>query len=131
MADLEVTTADELLSILGGVQTCGTLFETWRFDWQVARAHDEHQRGWNLQCSFERPDVEGHAGETAQGFGRKWFVAEGTPITGVVFTAWLAMRQVVEHELMEAFTVTVEGEQVRLLDPHKTLADLAVGSRRT
>jgi len=41
----------------------------------------------------------------------------------------MAVQQVITHELHESFTVMVGGKRVRLLDPHKELSDLAVGSR--
>lgn len=125
-----VETPEQLAAVLESLEMCGTLFERWRFDWKWVPASDEDQRGWNVQCSFERPNVDLRVGGIEQGFGRKWFVACGTPVTGVVFTAWLAIKQIAEHELMEAFTVRLDGERVRLLDPHKTLADVAHGSRR-
>lgn len=124
-----VHTQDGLEGILGSISMQGTLFESWEFNWRVLDAADGEQIGWNLQCSFDRPDVE-NPSAPRQGFGRKWFVSEGTEVTGVVFTAWLAIKQLVEHELMESFVVKVEGERVRLLDPHKRLSEVAHGSRR-
>lgn len=129
MTDI-IETAAQLEELLNGIEMRGTLFERWHFDWKCSDAQDGEQEGWNLRCSFERPNVDLRVGGIEQGFGRKWFVARGTPRTAVVFTAWLALKQIAEHELMEAFTVEVGGERVRLLDPHKTLEAVAFGSRR-
>lgn len=120
-----VDTGSHLAEMLDGIQMLGTRLAEWKFDWRIT---DPGGDGWFIQCSFERPDANG--GSMGVGYGRKWWVDRGTPVTGVVFTAWLAVQQIVIHELHESFTVMVDGERVRLLDPHKTLSDLAVGSRR-
>jgi len=134
-----VQNAVQLNILLSSIEMRGTRFAEWRFGWRVTEVEGPgtgldrmaglvELLGWHVQCSFERPDA--NDGSVAVGYGRKWFVDVGTSETGVVFTAWLAIQQIVIHELHESFTVTVEGERVRLLDPHKRLADLAAGSRR-
>jgi hypothetical protein len=129
-----ITDGTQLMDLLESIQMVGTRLEDWRFGWAMETVtemnYEDGERGWLVRCSFERPDVNGEFSEQGVGYGREWFIASGTPDTGVVFTAWLAIQQIIIHELHEAFTVEVDGERVRLLDPHKDLADLAVGSRR-
>lgn len=120
-----IETGSQLAELLDGIEMLGTRLEEWKFDWRIT---EMDSRGWFVQCSFERPDANG--GDVRVGYGRKWWVDREAPVTGVVFTAWLAIQQIVVHELHESFTVMVDGERVRLLDPHKELSDLAVGSRR-
>jgi len=116
-----------LEELLSGIEMLGTRLADWTFDWKIT----DCETGWYIQSSFERPDANAADDDTGTGYGRKWFVESGTPDTGVVFTAWMAIhQQIIIHELHKSFTVTVNGERVRLLDPHKDLADLAVGSRR-
>ncbi len=121
-----IETGPQLAELLKGIEMLGTRFEEWKFGWRII--DNMGGDGWFIQCSFERPDANG--GEMDVGYGRKWFIEPGTPDTGVIFTAWLAIQQIVMHELHESFTIKVDGERVRLLDPHKTLPDLAHGSRR-
>jgi len=120
-----IQTREQLEMLLGDIVMRGTRFEDWNFDWRVTNCEE----GWYIQSSFERPDVDSRYNEMRRGFGRKWLVERRTPETGVVFTAWLAIQQIVTHELHESFTVRVGNKFVRLLDPHKELAGLAVGSR--
>ena len=129
MAD-EVYSYEVLQGVLAGVRMRGTRFEEWDFEWSIdeMRHDDGELHGWCIYCSFERPSVDG--GEMSRGLGRAWWIDEGSTRRAVVFTAWLAIRQIVDHELHESFTVCLDGEQVRLLDPHKSLEDLAVGSAR-
>ena len=134
-----ITNSTELMDLLESIEMLGTRLEEWNFRWSLDTVHhhdaletqsvDERVRGWLVRCSFERPDANGEYSEQGIGYGREWFIAPGTPITGVVFTAWMAIQQILIHELHESFTVMVNGERVRLLDPHKELADLAYGSR--
>lgn len=73
------------------------------------------QVGWLVSTTFQRPDT--NTGVVARGEGRQWFIAKGTTESGVVKTAWLAAKQIVEHELMEAFRYMGD----RIFDPHKTI----------
>lgn len=114
----------QLEQVLAGIEMRGTRFQDWSFDWKV---EDVGEAGWHVRSSFERPDVDG--GSLERGYGRRWYVEAGSSLERVVFTAWLAIRQIVEHEMHEAFTVEVDGRRVRLLDPHKGLEDVAHGSR--
>jgi hypothetical protein len=127
---------DQLDALLGSIEMLGTRFEEWRFGWKVTPVIQGTLQGWHIQCSFDRPDVSRPAPQDlggpvmTKGYGRKWLVERGASDTSVVFTAWLAIQQIIIHELHESFIVEVDGERVRLLDPHKELADLAHGSRR-
>jgi hypothetical protein len=124
-----ITNGTDLMNLLESIQMVGTRLAEWKFDWAMLEVKTTDVDGWLVQCSFERPDVNGEFTEQGVGFGREWFIANGTPDTGVVFTAWKAIELIVIHEMHESFTVMVDGKRVRLLDPHKELADLAVGSR--
>lgn len=125
-----VTGGTQLMDLLESIEMIGTKLEEWRFGWAMGEVEDRDNSGWMIQCSFERPDANGNFDEQGVGYGRKWFVEHGATVESVVFTAWLALQQIITHELHESFTVMVNGERVRLLDPHKSLTDLAVGSRR-
>jgi hypothetical protein len=74
--------------------------------------------GWLVSTTFQRPDRD--SGVVGRGKGREWFIGVGTSESGVVKTAWLAAKQIVEHELMEAFRY--QGK--RVFDPHRTVEQL-------
>ena len=71
-----------------------------------------------IRCSFWRPDTQ--TGEYGQGYGRLWPI-ESSNEKAIVMTAWLAVQQIIEHELLESFMY----KGARLFDPHKSLEDLA------
>jgi hypothetical protein len=75
--------------------------------------------GFLVYSGFERPDT--HTGEMGRGWGRGWFVQKDYTEKGLLMTAWLAIRQIVEHELLEAFSI----DGARMFDPHKPLDTLA------
>lgn len=75
--------------------------------------------GFLLRTTFKRPDT--NTGEVGWGYGRWMFVGDNTDDRGVIMTAWICAKLIVEHELMEAFLV----DGVRILDPHKSLNELA------
>jgi len=140
-----INDATALMDLLESIKMVGTRLADWNFRWSLdtvyasaemtislhtgAAEREPNIAGWLVRCSFERPDVNGEYTEQGIGYGREWFISPGTPDTGVVFTAWEAMKFIVTHEMHESFTVMVDGKRVRLLDPHKELSDLAVGSR--
>ena len=123
---MKIETRKQLEYLLGDIQMLGTRFEDWFFNWKVT----DCEVGWHIQSSFERPDANSTHNAMDRGFGRKWLIEVGTSDTGVVFTAWMALQQIIIHELHESFVIEIDGERVRLLDPHKSLTDLAHGSRR-
>ena len=77
-------------------------------------------RGWFINTTFQRPDTD--TGKMGTGRGRKEFIAKGSSLSGVVKTAWVCAKLIVEHELMEAFLF--DGN--RVFDPHKTVAELCI-----
>jgi len=125
----KITNGTDLMNLLESIEMVGTRLAEWNFRWAMQEVKTQDVDGWLVQCSFERPDVNGEFTEQGVGYGREWFIANGAPDTGVVFTAWEAMKFIVFHEMHESFTVMIDGKRVRLMDPHKELADLAVGSR--
>jgi hypothetical protein len=84
------------------------------WDWEIA----EVDTGFLIRTTFQRPDTE--TGEIGKGRGRWWFVDTAATDSGVVKTAWLACKQIVEHELMEAFLFS----GVRVFNPHADIYDL-------
>lgn len=79
----------------------------------------ENSDGFMIRTSFKRPDINN--GKVGTGFGRFMFVDKNSSETAVVMTAWLCAELVVRHELMEAFLF----RGVRILNPHKTVEELA------
>lgn len=85
------------------------------WDWQVKSVKD----GFMLRCSFKRPDT--HTGKIGTGFGRWMFAEANYSEKGIIMTAWISAKLIVEHELMEAFLY----KKARILDPHKSIEELA------
>lgn len=83
--------------------------------WKVREIKD----GFLIRTSFKRPDT--NTGKNGTGYGREMFIPKNVDDRYVVFTAWKCAQLIVEHELMEAFLF----KGVRILDPHKSLIDLA------
>ncbi len=82
--------------------------------WQVKK----NGKDFKIRCSFRRPDT--NTGEVGEGFGRWMLVDRNSDSRGVIMTAWVCAKLIVDHELMEAFLY----KNVRILDPHKSLEDL-------
>ena len=94
--------------------------------WEIEELHvgpDNSLKGWLVNTTFQRPDVE--TGVVGTGRGRKEYVAVGTSESGVVKTAWLLAELIVRHELMEAFLY----RGVRIFDPHHTVDELSMPHR--
>jgi hypothetical protein len=83
--------------------------------WEVKDADALTFGGWLIRTTFRRPDT--HTGEIGTGNGRWWFVGVDADDSSVVKTAWLACKQIVEHELMEAFLF----EGARVFNPHANI----------
>ncbi len=108
--------------------------------WKVKRAvfladllDDDDERDTSggfflLRVSFCRLDRSPPYESKASGCGRWWQLDEGSDEIGVINTAYLACKRILEHELLEAFHY----EGVRLFDPHHTVDDRlrAVASSR-
>lgn len=74
--------------------------------------------GTLMRASFQRPDRDTH--RIARGFGRYWHLPKGITESGIVKSAYAAVRLNVEHELMEA----LHFDGVRIFDPHHDVDDL-------
>ncbi len=75
--------------------------------------------GFLIRCGFWRPDTL--TGEMGEGFGRWNHVPRNGSVKAVVLTAFVAIKLVVEHEMLESF----EYGGVKILNPHKSLQELA------
>lgn len=82
--------------------------------WQAKK----NGKDFKIRCSFRRPDT--NTGEVGEGFGRWMLIDRKSDARGVIMTAWVCAKLIVDHELMEAFLY----RNVRILDPHKNLEDL-------
>ncbi|MEK6828822.1 MAG: hypothetical protein AABY15_01760 [Nanoarchaeota archaeon] len=72
-----------------------------------------------IRTSFMRKDIV--SGEFGKGWGR-WHT---TPVdcsteTSIVMTAWVCVKMIVEHELLESF----EYKDKKVFNPHKSLDQL-------
>lgn len=97
------------------------------WEWEIVPLYETARGriiGYNIRTTFQRPDTD--TGVIGRGHGRWWFVEYGTSRSGIVKTAWLACKQIVEHELMEAFMF----EGSRVFNPHADIMDLANLNRR-
>jgi len=72
-----------------------------------------------IRTSFKRKDI--NTGEFGIGWGR-WHTTpvEGATETSIVMTAWVCVKMIVEHELMESF----EYKNKKVISPHKTVQEL-------
>lgn len=123
-------TYDEIQGTLSTI-TLGGSFESWSVEFDaidlVPATGSTACERYIIQASFTRPDIE--TGKVGTGYGREWVVPLNATREQIVFTCWLAAKQIIDHEAHEAFTVEIGGAPTILLDPHKTLYDLAEGSR--
>lgn len=86
--------------------------------------------GHLIQCTFRRPCTED--GAIGIGYGRRWYIETTDDEKAILMTAWLAVQQIVTHELLEAFAFTnpmYPGDHIRVFDPHKPLDTLLFGGR--
>ena len=82
----------------------------WKFDVKVVSDL------YLIRTSFQRKDI--NTGEFGTGWGR-WHttpVATATE-TSIVMTAWVCVKMIVEHELLEGF----EYHNKKVFHPHQTL----------
>lgn len=85
------------------------------FDFQIKKSEDL----FLIRASFMRKDIDN--GKFGKGWGR-WHT---TPIktaneTSIVMTAWVCIKMIIEHELLEGFEYL--GKKV--FNPHKNLDQL-------
>lgn len=91
----------------------------YRFEVRECKDEDPSLNGFFVRVGFWRPDA--NTREMGEGFGRWMHVPATASDAGVVFTGLLCIDLVIRHEMMEAFLFN----GVRLLDPHKSLEELA------
>lgn len=72
-----------------------------------------------IRTSFQRKDI--NTGEFGTGWGR-WHTTPipGATETSIIMTAWVAVKMIVEHELLEGF----EYLNKKVFNPHKTINQL-------
>jgi hypothetical protein len=85
------------------------------WQWDVKKTNE----GFMIRTSFKRPDT--HTGKIGIGYGRWMFIDKKTDDRCVVMTAWICAELIVKHELLESFLY----KNCRILDPHKSLEELA------
>jgi hypothetical protein len=114
----QVFNRDQLQAVLNEVTLVNSVLD---FNWQfeVADCKDEHNPGWFVNVSFERPDTA--TNEMGVGRSRKEFVALGAWESGIVKTCWVLLDLTVRHELMEGF----RWRNKRIFNPHNSIYDLA------
>ena len=72
-----------------------------------------------MRTSFMRKDII--TGEFGKGWGRFHTTPiDGATETSIVMTAWVCVKMIVDHELMESF----EYKGKKVFNPHKTLDQL-------
>ena len=92
----------------------------YRFEVIEVRSDGEiNADGFLLRCGFIRPDTT--TGEMGEGFGRWNYFPKNSSEKSVIMTAFVAIKLVVEHEMLEAF----EFKGTKLFNPHKTLDELS------
>lgn len=77
-------------------------------------------RGFLLNLHYIRPDT--WTGVVGVGKGRQEWIPLGASESAVVKTAWILLKLLGEHELMEAYAY----KGARIFNPHHTVEDLTV-----
>ena len=109
---------EDLLSKISISPTC--LDMGWR--WRVTELGNY---GNTFALSFQRPDT--NSGQIGTGYGREWFVSNDASEKFIIMTAWLAIELILKHEAMEA----LHYDEIRILDPHKSLEELSYPNAKT
>lgn len=80
---------------------------------------EAHAEFYFIRTSFQRKDI--NDGEFGTGWGR-WHTTPvaGATETSIIMTAWVAVKMIVEHELLEGF----EYLNKKVFNPHKTIDQL-------
>lgn len=91
----------------------------YKFEVKEVKGQDDVEDMYLIRTSFQRKDIV--TGEFGTGWGR-WHT---TPIntateTSIVMTAWVCVKMIVEHELMEGFLYS----NARVFNPHKSVDEL-------
>lgn len=76
-------------------------------------------RGFLINTTFKRPDT--NTGIIGIGKGRRMWIEDTASETSVVMTAWVCIKLIVEHELLESYLY----KGAKILNPHKSLGELA------
>jgi hypothetical protein len=104
----------EIKKVLKGITFAPSNLDMgWKF--QVKEINE----GFLIRTSFKRPDT--NTGKIGTGYGRWMFVDKNAGERSIVMTAWVCAELIVKHELLEAFLY----KNTRILDPHKSLDELA------
>lgn len=105
----------DLSDILDSVQV-GRMIEIKRWEIvSVIDAYSDQFMGWLIKCHFVRPDRD--TGKREVGTGRYWYVEKSATKEQVCRSVFLAIRMLVEHELLE---FTIKGERLFNLYESKT-----------
>ena len=89
------------------------------YQFEVAFDYINGQEYYFIRTSFMRKDI--NTGEFGKGWGR-WHTTPvaSTTETSIVMTAWVCIKMIVEHELLEGF----EYFGKKVFNPHQTLETL-------
>lgn len=90
------------------------------WDWETEEIYckDGSLKGFLINTTFKRPDIVTQ--ELGTGKGRQWFIRSDASETSVIMTAWLAVMQIVDHEMREAFCYNSK----EVFYPHKTIDEI-------
>lgn len=115
----QITTTEELQVVLDEIKFVNSSLDLkWQFHYLPFKSENINF-GWLVWCSFERKDC--NTGEVGIGYGRKEIIWINSTISAAVKTAYVLIKLLVEHELMEGFT----WRGFRIFNPHNTVEDLA------
>jgi len=113
-----VCTADDLARVLDRI-TLGPGSPINLVDFELGTNKLERASGFLFfRLVHERPDST--TGKVGYGYSGFYCIESGSHPDAVIKTAWKALRQLVEHELMEAFMV----DDVLPFDPHASIDTL-------
>jgi hypothetical protein len=130
--DCQVNTDEELEAVLAGISFKNSVLDfKWRYRYKPfydmvpsgAGGFFPVQAGWLLWVEFERPDVI--TGLSGVGRGRDEIVRKGCYESGLVKTAYVLYRFIIEHEAMEGFRYN----DIRVFNPHNTVHELSLPAR--
>lgn len=98
---------DDLQTALLRVRVAAPL--AWSWGWEI---REDFPHGFHVRVTFERPDRE--TGIMGRGAGRWLLVPANATAHDIAGTAFVAIKLIVEHELLEGFHF--DGR--RIFDPH-------------
>lgn len=134
--DRQITTTKDLEEVLGKISFKNSILNfNWRYRHKpflemVFPKHEYEgggmrkgtavQTGWLLWVEFERPDI--HTGKMGWGRGRDEIIKMDSWESGLVKTAYVLYRFIIEHEAMEGF----QYDGIRIFNPHRTVHELSL-----